>query len=80
LAKLIQTWPSYLKKPDTPRILKRKEVERLTTLAGSTIYLRISQGTFPKPIRLGSKRAVGWIETEVLEWINKRIIAREIDG
>ena len=30
----------------------------------STIYLRISRGTFPAPVSLGG-RAVGWIEAEV---------------
>ena len=29
-------------------------------------------GTFPKPIRLGAK-AVGWLESEVLDWIESAI-------
>ena len=40
-------------------ILRLPEVKKSTGLSRSTIYLRISQGTFPKPVCLG-RRAVGW--------------------
>lgn len=40
-------------------ILRRKTVEGLTGYSRSTIYLRIAQGLFPKPVSLGA-RAVGW--------------------
>ncbi|CAE6825355.1 AlpA family phage regulatory protein [Paraburkholderia sp. 1N] len=40
-------------------ILRRKQVEREVGLSRSTIYQRIKDGTFPRPIRLGA-RAVGW--------------------
>jgi prophage regulatory protein len=48
-------------------ILRRKQVEARTGLSRSTIYARISEGTFPKPIDLGGGRAVGWIEAEIGE-------------
>lgn len=56
-------------------ILRRKQVEARTGLARSTIYLRIQDGTFPRPINLGA-RAVGWLESEVSDWIAGRIAAR----
>ncbi len=40
----------------------------------SSIYADISAGTFPAPIKIGS-RAVGWIESEIDEWIEDRINA-----
>lgn len=40
-------------------ILRRKQVEREVGLSRSTIYQRIKDGTFPRPVRLGA-RAVGW--------------------
>ncbi|WP_035546148.1 AlpA family transcriptional regulator [Burkholderia sp. 9120] len=40
-------------------ILRRKQVEREVGLSRSTIYQRIKDGTFPRPVRLGV-RAVGW--------------------
>ena len=53
-------------------ILRLPTVKDRTGLSRSTIYLRISEGTFPKPISLGS-RAVGWIESEINEWLDQRI-------
>lgn len=55
-------------------ILRLPDVQKRTGLSRSTIYLRISEGSFPKPISLGG-RAVGWIEKEVDEWLNEKIKA-----
>jgi prophage regulatory protein len=58
-------------------ILRRKQIEARTGFARSTIYLYIKEGIFPKPVQLGS-RAVGWLESEVSEWIAERVkIARD---
>ncbi len=54
------------------RILRRREVETRTGLSRSTIYAQMAEGTFPKPIRLG-KRAVGWTDASITEWLNNRI-------
>jgi len=45
-------------------ILRRKQVEAKTGYSRSTIYLRISQGLWPRQISLGA-RAVGWTDGEV---------------
>ncbi len=59
-----------------PAILRRKQVEIRTGLSRSTIYQYIKDGVFPKPVPLGP-RAVGWIESDVSEWIATRVrIAR----
>jgi prophage regulatory protein len=55
-------------------ILRLPDVKRSTGLSRSTIYLRISQGTFPKPVSLGG-RAVGWLEAEIQQWLQRRIEA-----
>jgi len=47
-------------------------VKERTGLSRSSIYLKISQGLFPKPVSLGA-RAVGWISTEVDEWLQQQI-------
>ena len=57
---------------DALTILRRKQVEARTGLSRSTLYLRISDGSFPKPINLGG-RAVGWIEHEIDDWLADRI-------
>ena len=53
-------------------ILRRKQVEARTGLARSTIYDRVKLGTFPAPVSLGA-RAVGWVESEVDEWLTAQI-------
>lgn len=58
----------------THRILRLPEVMARTGLSRSTIYLRVSQGTFPKPVSLGA-RAVGWVEAEIQEWLQRQIEA-----
>jgi len=55
-----------------PTILRRKQVEARTGLQRSTIYLRISEGTFPKPVHL-SAHSVGWVESEIDQWIDETI-------
>jgi prophage regulatory protein len=56
-------------------ILRRKQVEKRTGLSRSTIYLRIQEGTFPRPIKLGA-RAVGWLENEIEAWLAARLEIR----
>ena len=52
-------------------------VKARTGLSRSTIYLRISRGTFPAPVSLGG-RAAGWIEAEVNTWLTERIAQRRL--
>lgn len=54
-------------------ILRRKQVEARTGLTRSPIYARIKAGTFPKPIRLGGGKAVGWLESEIETWIAAQV-------
>lgn len=53
-------------------ILRLPTVKARTGLSRSTIYLRMSQGKFPKPVSLG-RRAVGWVETEIDDWLREQI-------
>jgi prophage regulatory protein len=55
-------------------ILRLPAVRQRTGLSRSTIYQRVVQGTFPAPISLGA-RAVGWLESEVDDWIASKITA-----
>ena len=55
--------------------LRISDVSRVTGLPRATIYEMVSKGAFPKQVRL-SPRAVGWIESEILEWQEARIAAR----
>lgn len=58
------------------RIIRLRAVMSATGLARSTIYKYISENAFPKPVSLGD-RCVGWIESEVQDWILERIEERD---
>ncbi|BFO04888.1 hypothetical protein KNHN1_32660 [Pseudomonas guariconensis] len=67
------------------RIMRLKEVIDTTGLARSTIYKYIAHGIFPKPVNLApagmdmpSTRGVGWIQSEVDDWILARIEERDM--
>lgn len=53
-------------------ILRLPAVKARTGLSRSSIYLRISENQFPKPISLGA-RAVGWLEEEIDAWLAAQI-------
>lgn len=55
-------------------IVRLPTVQRRTGLSRSAIYVRMAEGTFPRPVNLGS-RAVGWVEADVQQWIEARIQA-----
>ncbi len=59
------------------RIIRLKEVIDSTGLARSTIYKYIGEGTFPKSVSLGD-RCVGWVDSEVHDWILARIEERDL--
>ena len=53
-------------------ILRLPTVKTRTGLSRSTIYLRVAEGRFPKPISLGA-RAVGWLDSEIDAWLANQI-------
>lgn len=60
----------------TNRILRLPDVKDRSGLGRSTIYRRIAENTFPKPIRIG-ERAVGWLESEIDAWTELRTRERD---
>ena len=50
------------------RVLRMPEVRALTGLGKSTIYKKLTEGTFPEPLRLGP-RAIGWRARDILAWL-----------
>lgn len=67
--------PAHVQQLQTA-LIRRREVERLTALSRSRIYDLMKQGTFPRPVSLGSM-SVAWLEIEVMEWIASRIADRK---
>jgi prophage regulatory protein len=56
-------------------ILRLPEVRKRIGLGRSSVYQLIRQGRFPRPVHL-SARTVGWIESEVEQWIAERAADR----
>lgn len=52
--------------------IRRKTVEKITGLSRSSIYSMMSEGTFPKQIKIG-RRAVAWRQDNIENWINEKI-------
>jgi prophage regulatory protein len=50
-------------------ILRMPDVMKLTGLSRSSIYLMISNGSFPRQVSLGA-RAVGWRESDIHDWLD----------
>lgn len=54
--------------PEPDRILRLEDVLFRCGLSRSTIYRKISEGTFPVQVRVGLN-SVGWKESELSRWI-----------
>ena len=53
------------------RLLRRREVERITGMSRSSIYRRMQSGGFPRPVRVGPS-AVRWKESDITAWVESR--------
>lgn len=53
------------------QLLRISDVSKKTTLAKSTLWLKIAQGQFPKPIKLSPAISV-WKQSDIDAWIDER--------
>ena len=67
----------HTKISNAPTILRRQQVQQRTGLSRSTLYQYVKDGEFPAAVQLGP-RAVGWLESDVSDWISARVkLARQ---
>ncbi|AAS61876.1 putative transcriptional regulator [Yersinia pestis CO92] len=57
------------------QLLRLRQVEQKTGLKRSQIYLYMKEGAFPRSIKIGPA-SVAWLESEIDEWINKKLSDR----
>ena len=62
-------------KPPADRLMKLNQVMTLVSLGKTLIYQLVSDGGFPKPLKVGSN-ANRWSENEIFSWIAERAAAR----
>lgn len=60
----------------TPGFYDRATVLELTTLKNTTLWRRIREGDFPKPVKLSPGR-VGWPKQAVHDWIARKTEAAD---
>lgn len=51
------------------KLLRIEDVSLITTLAKSTIWLKVSQKKFPKPLKISSNVSV-WKDSDIQGWID----------
>jgi prophage regulatory protein len=58
------------------KVLKFKDLFHYIPLSRSSIWRRIQEGNFPKPINLGNTKsknsAKGWLESDIAAWLEKQ--------
>ena len=57
-------------------LIKLPAVKELTTFSSATIYRLISEGEFPKQIKL-AERSSAWSLEEIYNWIDQKKDARD---
>lgn len=58
---------------DDIALLRIRDVSRLVGLARSTIYLKVGQGLFPRPVKLAGGRCNAWRSQDVRSWIAAQV-------
>lgn len=59
------------------RLLRLPATEEVSGLKKSTIYMLMKRGEFPRCVQVTS-RCVAWSESSVLQWVQDRIAAVEV--
>lgn len=54
------------------KLIRLPKLIEMTGGSRSWIYQQISEGKFPKPVKIG-KRSSAWVESEIDEWIQQRM-------
>ena len=62
----------------TEKFVREPERREITSVPTSTWYEMMGKGQAPKHVKLGP-RAVAWVESEIDEWLRRRIAERDGD-
>ncbi len=58
------------------RIVSKRELKELVLYSPQHVARLEKAGQFPRRVQLGPNR-VGWVESEVLDWLEERLQRRE---
>jgi prophage regulatory protein len=62
------------------KLFRIEDVSALTTFAKSTIWIKVSQGKFPKPFKLPSSSICLWKGSDLFNWIDAQTVASNNGG
>jgi len=62
--------------PRLQRVVRLADLTAYVGLRRTQIEVLISQGRFPKPVRIGD-RAMAWMESDLIAWQQARIAERD---
>ena len=70
--------PDEVEQGERMRLLKLREVRDKTGLGTTSIYRRMAEGSFPRPVTqsrdlTGKPRTVAWVESEIDDWIENLV-------
>jgi prophage regulatory protein len=57
------------------RLIALPDVLKRMNISERTLYRYVADGTFPKPVKIGPLSR--WVESEVDQWLEERLAARE---
>lgn len=62
------------------RLLSKRQLKELVLYSPQHVQRLEDAGRFPKRVRLGNgpRSRVGWVESEVLDWLKVRLDARDV--
>lgn len=63
---------NYQKSSEAEYFMRLPDVKKKTGKSRSSIYRDIQLGKFPTQYELGSSRSVGWLSTDIDEWMKNR--------
>ena len=58
------------------RIISKRQLKELVLYSPQHVARLEKAGQFPKRVQLGPNR-VGWVESEVLDWLDRRLADRD---
>ena len=75
-----QSGPAPTEPPPAPpaddnQLLRMRDVERITSLGKTTIKRKMADGTFPKPVKISTRR-MGWPAYTIKAWLAERVEGR----
>ena len=69
---MINTYPAS-DAPSFAQILRHAEVKKRLKVSSAKLFDMVAKGQFPKPFKIvPGGRAVGWLESDVDEWVLDR--------